>query len=260
MIGACLTADLYDRLAPYYDVINASQTADLAMYLALAQEAAGAVLVLGCGSGRVVAPLAQAGREVVGLDNSAAMLDRAQQRLNFLSLHAELIAGDMTDFDLGRQFGLILVPFNAWMHLTDHQSQDSALRCIAAHLTPGGRLIIDIPAPATIVEADHDRALTLEGIFDLPETAETLLQFASTDLDAERQCLHVTWIYDRVSQTGALHRTVVPMKLKYVFPTQVEPLLCQAGLRLGHLWGDYRRTPHTPGAERLVIVGIKTVT
>src|SRR5215210_3111876 len=39
------------------------------------------ILELGCGTGRVLAPLAAAGHRVIGIDRSRAMLDRARATL-----------------------------------------------------------------------------------------------------------------------------------------------------------------------------------
>ena len=54
---------------------------DIPFYVGLAQEAATRdepVLELGCGTGRVTIPMAQAGPKVTGLDSAAAMLDIAR--------------------------------------------------------------------------------------------------------------------------------------------------------------------------------------
>ena len=246
----------YGELALFYDLIYADVTADIPFYLELAQETGGPVLELGCGSGRTAIPLAEAGFELLGLDNSPAMLDRARDRLEARSLSGsvELVQADMTDFNLGRMFSLITVPFNTWMHLDGQASQTAALGCIRRHLAPGGKLVIDVPAPATIVEAKHDRTLTLEGTFTDPVSGETLLQFSSTHLDRQQRVLHVTWIYDRIGEEGRVKRTVVPMALYCLFPHQVETLLMDAGLRLFALWGDYSRSPYSEASDNLIVV------
>ena len=71
----------YDELAEYYDLIHTHVKEDIPFYLSLAQETGGPILELGCGSGRTLLPLVKAGYEVVGLDNSRPMLQRAELRL-----------------------------------------------------------------------------------------------------------------------------------------------------------------------------------
>ena len=64
----------YDKLAPYYDRFHEALTADVEFVLSLAQQQDGPVLEMGCGTGRLLLPLARAGFEVTGIDTSAAML------------------------------------------------------------------------------------------------------------------------------------------------------------------------------------------
>ena len=63
--------DLYDE--QYLDYRD-----DLSFYSRLADDQGGPILELGAGTGRVTATLARRGYEVVGLDNSEAMLERAR--------------------------------------------------------------------------------------------------------------------------------------------------------------------------------------
>jgi SAM-dependent methyltransferase len=246
----------YDQLAWLYDLVHANVRDDIPLYLALAAETGGPVLELGCGSGRTLVPLAEAGYEVVGLDNSEAMLERARTRLEASPAagHARLVHADMSDFDLGVTFPLITVPFHTWMHLTTRQAQLAALACIRRHLRPGGRLVIHLPAPATIVEAEHDGALVLENNLNDPETGETVLQFSSTQLDEELQLYYVTWVYDRIAADGTVRRLVVPMTLHYLFPHQADLLLRRSGLDVVAMWGNYDRSPYTGESDHLIIV------
>jgi SAM-dependent methyltransferase len=246
----------YDQLAAYYDLIYADVKEDIPFYVALARETGGPVLELGCGSGRTLFPLAQAGFEVVGLDSSEAMLRKARERAAAETPEGlvHLLQGEMTCFDLERRFRLISVPFNTWLHLPHHGPQAAALRCIDQHLLPGGWFVMDLPAPATIVDAEHDGSMVLEGIFSGREPQERVLQFSSTQLDSKQQVLHVTWIYDLVGADGGLKRTVVPMTLHYLFPRQAQRLLQEAGLKVKAMWGDYDRAPYTADSEKLIIL------
>ena len=248
--------DPYHHLAPLYDRIHAGVREDIPLYLALAAETGGPILELGCGTGRTLIPLAEAGYHVVGLDSSPAMLERARARLDRspAAARARLVQGDMADFDLQAAFPLITVPFHTWLHLTTRPAQRAALASIRRHLQPAGRLVIHLPAPATIVEAEHDGALVLENTLTDPATGETVLQFSSTRLDEERQLYHVTWLYDRLAADGSVRRLVVPMTLHYLFPHQLELTLARAGLALVAVWGDFDRAPYTAESEHLIVV------
>src|SRR4051795_1127907 len=73
----------WDEYAPFYDWENARTLGrrDVAFWRRVAADATGAVLELGCGTGRISLPLARAGVSVVGVDRSEPMLARAAKRL-----------------------------------------------------------------------------------------------------------------------------------------------------------------------------------
>ncbi len=68
--------DLYD-LPELYDEQYPSYRDDLGFYLRLAEDHGGPLLELGAGTGRVTRALAKAGHEVVAVELSEAMLERA---------------------------------------------------------------------------------------------------------------------------------------------------------------------------------------
>src|SRR5918912_795093 len=98
-------------LAELYDAFPFSD--DLPFYRRLAREQGARVLELCCGTGRLLVPLAEPGREIVGLDASEAMLRIAQRKLEqagpSAAGRARLVRGDVRDFDLGEPFDLAIV-------------------------------------------------------------------------------------------------------------------------------------------------------
>ena len=88
------------------------------------------VLDLGCGAGRIADPLAAEGRQVVGVDESAAMLERVRAAT---SAH-----GRIEELALHRTFdGVLLLS-----HLVNGPDPQPLLAVAARHLGPGGVLII----------------------------------------------------------------------------------------------------------------------
>src|SRR5688572_27712712 len=123
---------------------------DVEFYLDCAQRYGGPILELGVGTGRILVPLAEAGYDVVGLDLSPAMLEIAAAKLRERPEAAErvrLLEGDMTNFDLGQRFALVLIPARSFQHVTTPEGQRATLRCIRRHLVMGGHLILDLFDP-----------------------------------------------------------------------------------------------------------------
>ena len=66
----------YGLSAKYYDDAYAVKPdlVDLPFYVDLAKQIGGPILEMGCGTGRLLLPIAHAGIEIHGLDNAPAML------------------------------------------------------------------------------------------------------------------------------------------------------------------------------------------
>jgi len=106
------------------------------------------VIDAGCGSGRVTEALLARlpdGR-VIGVDQSASMIDAARERLGD---RAELHVADLSTFDLGLQADAILS--TATFHwIADHDALCARLR---AHLRPGGLLVAQCGGQGNIARA-----------------------------------------------------------------------------------------------------------
>ena len=139
-------AEYYDHIPPY------RERPDLDFYIEMGREIGDPILELGCGTGRILIPLARAGLEVVGLDLSQSMLGVCVERLaregEAVHSRTHLIRADMRSFDLGRSFRLVTVPFRAFQHLLEIEDQLACLNRIHHHLLDGGALILDLFNPS----------------------------------------------------------------------------------------------------------------
>jgi adenosylmethionine-8-amino-7-oxononanoate aminotransferase/SAM-dependent methyltransferase len=164
--GVVEEAGMYEAtLAPFYDALH-STVDDLPEYLELARRAAGPVLELGCGTGRVLLPLVEAGHRVVGVDLSADMLAVLGERLDALSpaarARAALVHADATRLRLGRRFPLVILPACS-VALFAGEGRRALFRAVAAHLAEEGTFAFDYPYLAAGAEAAWDgEVATLE--------------------------------------------------------------------------------------------------
>lgn len=113
-----------------------SYEADLPLWAELAGATSGATLDLGCGTGRVALHLAKRGHPVRGLDLDPELVAVLRERAAGLPVRASV--GDVTDFELGVEFGLVLVPMQLVQMLAGAEERERCLRCVGAHLTLGG--------------------------------------------------------------------------------------------------------------------------
>ena len=252
---------MYDSLARYYDIVHSSLTDDQAYILKLAKETGGPVLELGCGTGRILVPLARAGHTVVGVDNSQAMLARASDHLArepaVVQKRVDLVDADMKILLLtgkDRHFSLVLLPYNTLLHFRSEEIQQ-LLRHVSSYLHHEGRLFIDVTNPFIIDQLSDDPQPVLENIYFDQETSEMVRQLSQSRLDTKEQRLHTTWIFEVKSDLLPVSDSkTIEYDYWYHYPHQLQLYLQQAGFRFERMLGGYDGSPFGKASERLLIV------
>jgi SAM-dependent methyltransferase len=140
------------RAAVWHEVECGGYAADLPVWERLAGAAAGPVLELGCGTGRVALRLAGGDAEIWAVDSDACLIEalHARAAAQGVSLHA--VCADVRALDLGRDFALIVAPMQLLQMLGSATERRTTLKRVAGHLAPGGRLAAAIveATPATL--------------------------------------------------------------------------------------------------------------
>jgi SAM-dependent methyltransferase len=256
--GDRLTAELYDHVVPY------RERPDVPFYVEEARRSGGPVLELGCGTGRILLPIARAGIEITGLDNSERMLDVCRKRLGDeepeVQSRVTLRRGDMRRFELGRSFALVTMPFRSFQHMLTVDEELSCLSCIREHVAGGGRLVFDVfnPSLNALTSPDLGQEVSEEPDFALPDGSRVTRTSRVTSRNYFDQQIAVELIYYVGHQDGREERIVHGFPMRYVFRFELEHLLARAGFELVQLYGDFTREPYGaeyPG-ELVVVAGL----
>jgi SAM-dependent methyltransferase len=250
------------QLARLYDVFTFAD--DLPFYLSLAAEHGGRVLEVACGSGRVLLPLARAGREVVGVDVSPHMLALAQTKLDAERFEddnrARLVQADMRDFTLARSdFDLAILAVKSFAYLTEADDQLRCLGSIHRHLRAGGRLAIDLlhPRPEWVSAARGSMRDDL--LQSVPERGFTLSRVESVvSTDLARQVRVIRSIYEVIDERGSVtEKRFVEWPYRWTHRFEAEHLLGRTGFVVDALYGGYQREPFTSESAAMVFVAHK---
>jgi SAM-dependent methyltransferase len=214
------------------------------------------ILELGCGTGRVLGPLARAGRRVTGLDRSRPMLGRARQRLisdgglDAVTLHE----GSMTAADEapGGPFGLVIFSLNGIMHLATPAEQRQAIAMARRALDPRGMLVIDTQNPSPEWLMAMDGRVHHDGTWERADRAVVSRFSARTHAPFTQRIESDVW-YDVVSGDGHLRRVRTTFPMRYLVRSEIELLLELAGFVEWQLYGSYDLDPYHDDSERLIV-------
>ena len=253
--------DDYDRFAPFYDLEFAEFADDWPLYRAFADHRGGPILELGCGTGRLVVPLAAAGYEVTGVDRSPAMLALARAAVERagVAARATLIESDMRMLAAldRRRFALAFCAINSFLHLATQAEQLAALDATFEHLAPGGVLILDCFPPHPDILDEYDGRLIHAGTYHDPATGERIDKLSTTVLDSAEQRLDTTFFYDRLRADGRVARVAAPFTFRYVGRFELQLLLERAGFRDVTFYGSYDLDPFTAASDRMIAVAAR---
>jgi SAM-dependent methyltransferase len=243
------TYDCFPELGEFYDHVIPYQTRqDVGFFVEEAKNSGGEVLEIGCGTGRIMIPTARAGISITGIDRSKHMLERLAVNLSHepddVRTRVAYVESDMRNFELGKQFSLITIPFRPFQHLLTTESQLACLECIRRHLAPGGRLIIDVfnPSLSMLAETECGVEFAHEPEFVLPDGRRVNRCARITRKDLLNQINYCELIY-RVTDKNQSENTIVhPFGMRYYFRYELEHLLARAGFQIMHLYSDYDRS------------------
>lgn len=249
---------MYELLAHYYDQIHAPLTADLSFILSLVQEKGGPVLELGCGTGRLLIPLAEAGFRVTGVDNSPQMLSIAERHVaekpESIRELVTLWEKDIHSLPAGQldtRYSLALLSYNTLLHFREGEI-GSLLQGIAGLLRPGAQLFIDIENPYLLAGTDYSTEPVFETNFIDEDTNRPVEQWSQSSLDTTAQTLTVSWQFR--AQDNISENPVVQVVYHYLYPHQIVLLLQQAGFQMEKMAGNYEGEPFQEESERLLLL------
>ncbi|HEV8061921.1 MAG TPA: class I SAM-dependent methyltransferase [Gemmataceae bacterium] len=227
-------------------------------YLALARETNGPALDIACGTGRILLPCLQAGVDIEGLDLFEPMLGTLRAKAAALGLTPRLYLADMSDFSLARRYGLVMIPFNAFIHNMTQETQIRCLQLCREHLLPGGLLAFDTFFPSLEIVGAPQNTRVLEGELPHPVTGLPMRMYDTRSFDRVAQVQHSLNEIELLAADGSVqtvHRSEV--RSRYIYKHEMELLLRVAGFARWEISGDFERRPLTRENDAMIVMAWK---
>jgi SAM-dependent methyltransferase len=239
-----IPASDYDRIAEFASHPTETQATVLGLARLAGQDAR--VLELGVGTGRLAIPLAQAVREVHGVELDPEMVEalRAKAGGDRVRLHV----GDMSRPVGAGQFDLVFVAFGTLFALPTQDQQVRCFQSAADQLAEGGRFVVEalVPQPGTYTDG---RKLTVananeHGIILNVSVIDTSAQVLSTQ---------------QVELSEGSVR-MFPNRIRYAWPAELDLMARLAGLRLSARWSDWQGQPFDHRSPRHISMYSRALT
>ncbi|EDY84398.1 Methyltransferase domain family [Verrucomicrobiia bacterium DG1235] len=211
------------------------------------------VLELGCGTGKITIPIAEAGYSITGIDLSEAMIQHARRKAKDQKLPVSFKLGDMSSFEEDQKFNVVILPSNNLAHLMDYREAMNCFFRAYDHLSKDGVFVIDAFVPSlSILTKSSDEIETISEYED-PDGKGMFKITASAIYENHTQIRRVTTFQRKPD--GSVSEGHLNMKM--YFPQELEGLLNHSGLEIIERYGNYQKDEFSSTSMRQIIVARK---
>lgn len=252
----------WDTYAPFYDWENARTLGrrDVAFWVRTVAETTGHVLELGCGTGRLLAPIARSSisaagdpaRRLIGIDRSAPMLARARRRLARLPSRARpsLLRGDVRALPFKpKKLGAIVAGYGLLQSLLNDRDLDATLAAAAVVLKRGGLLGVDL-VPDLPVWEEYSGRVPIRGKL----AAGTTLTLVESVRQDRRKGLTIFDERYVVRRGKHVREHAFQLTFRTLPMAQTLSRIERAGFRVDAVYGGYSGEPWHPEADVWVLL------
>jgi SAM-dependent methyltransferase len=226
----------------------------------MAARAGGAVIDLGCGSGRLFESFLDGRAErIVGLDGSAALLRRAEARIAATPVLAraraegrvELVEGDVRHVVRQDRFGLAVLA-GVLSHLDGPEEALRALSSARHLLVADGLVVIDGLGPGELPTRDLPLSIDWRRTMDGREVVRRS-QLQRREAPEGLRVLFSTLV-DLTGPDGTIARLPASYRLWYPSPVTLLELVREADLVVETTYGSHDLEPLGPVSQRCIVV------
>lgn len=218
--------------APYYDDIFATVEDAVIDLLERHAGSPARALELAIGTGRIALPLAERGVDVSGVDISEEMVAKMRAKAGGEAIPVTL--GDFADVPVDGEFPLIYLAFNTLFALPSQGRQIECFQNVADHLETGGRFVIDCFVPDL---SRFDQFNTRLGVSSITSPEEHRYELSIHDPVTQRTSSHM------VKRNADGSTVVLPVEVRYAWPSELDLMARLAGLELEDRFGWYDLRP-----------------
>lgn len=194
------------------------------------------ILDVGCGIGRHALIWAKRNFNVVGIDRSEKIIQKAKEKAEQQNIHSvQFICDDIRNITPQNKgtFDLVVSLFTSFGHEELDDDNQKILHAISSLLAEEGVFFIDYLNPTYV--------------------KNTIVSFENLTLDDEQVSIRREIIEDQVIKTISISGKTYQEKIKLYSHQKMKNMLNEVGLAVKNCWSNYQGTPFTENGARQLI-------
>jgi len=203
------------------------------------------VLDLCCGMGRHLIDLARRGCEVVGVDLSAHMLEKAREFAAAEGIEPKLVRCDMREIDFHAEFDAVINMATAFGYLESDAEDEKVIHAVCRALKPGGRFLLDVMSRDGLMRVFQAR--------DWQQNAQGDVMYSDRGFDCVAGRVHAR---ERIIFADG-RRTDSSHSVRMYTCSEYGAMFERAGLRLAEVLGGFDGSPLTIDCKHMIVIAKK---
>jgi ubiquinone/menaquinone biosynthesis C-methylase UbiE len=209
------------------------------------------ILDLGCGTGRLTFPLANAGFSLIGVDVHEGMLQLAKEKSEPGS-SIQWLLQDCRKLELEQKSPLAYMVGHAFQHFLTNQHQDDLLNSVKHALTSCGYFIFNTRFPSKTellqpAEEQYERTI-------VDPDGRNVEIFYKMEYDSVQQIQHYKTIRRFYREHELEEEKVTTIDLRYSYPQEIKRTLERNGFNMLHCFDGWEAKPLNEGCYSMVVV------
>tara|TARA_Y100000996_G_scaffold415486_1_gene410525 strand:+ start:10312 stop:11067 length:756 start_codon:yes stop_codon:yes gene_type:complete len=242
----------FDKWAEIYDRIYTDLDNDIDFYTKLASKSKGKVLEIGCGTGRVTIPIAQANIKIVGIDISKNMINILNRKIKDTHFDISCYQMDMRNININEKFDLVIIPFNGFQSMLTVSDQYKCLSSIREHMSSNGTLALDMFTPSLDMFDQNEKIWYVVKEIINKNGIPNMMVKHSSKYELTNQIIYTTLMIEEILKNKITKTIYNNFSLRYNNRHESEYLFKNSGFKISNLYGDFKSNPFSANSEKMI--------
>ena len=179
-----------------------------------------------------------------------SMLSEGRRKAAAQAVEIGWIEGDFRDFDLGRVYSLIFIPYNSMNHIETVDDLEACFGCVRKHMDSGSRFTFDILNPRLDILLRDPMLKYPHSTYDDPDGRGVIEITENNVYDPATQINIVRMHYALPDGSAQTYELV----LRMWYPQEIDAILRYNGLEIESKYGKYDESPFRGDSPKQILI------